>query len=139
MEALKPCPCGHASPSTYETDSPELAVRCPGCSFTAFISDWNNRPVEEALRAENAALKSTIAEAQSGKLTLSEVLIFEAGKRAEDQLRAELVAVQAHLAKLEVVRKVALRMMKESVGCMPSKKSVKLLYRALQATGDGEA
>jgi len=62
-DALKPCPfCGKAATNAGFTKIPDVAS-CLSCSTgTKLISDWNRRPLEDALRAENAAMKDLIAE-----------------------------------------------------------------------------
>ena len=67
MPELKKCPaCGHAGTRrTVEVDDhcscgmpfcrshEEDIVECDYCSFSAEYEDWQNRPTEDALRAEN--------------------------------------------------------------------------------------
>jgi len=68
-DELKPCQCGCNAPelmkATFYTEYP-FSVKCHVCKIEgkiyrtkeAAISVWNNRPLEDALRAENARLRA---------------------------------------------------------------------------------
>lgn len=60
MDELKPCPfCG--SNNGVVLDSPEY-VACMVCGFEGVaIEDYNRRPIEDALHAENERLRSALA------------------------------------------------------------------------------
>ena len=62
---LKPCPfCG----STQLVDGQDMAqVMCYHCVCQGWRKDWNNRPIEDALRAEVAALKAKIDAREGGE------------------------------------------------------------------------
>ncbi|MGE4267133.1 MAG: Lar family restriction alleviation protein [Deferribacterales bacterium] len=81
MSELKPCPfCG--GKLKIERNNNYWWVNCFKCSY---ISDYihteeqalelvNNRPVEDALATENAALKARLAELEEEKVQLNDII-----------------------------------------------------------------
>lgn len=68
MEELKPCPfCGEKA-VTIVDDGGNNPYYFPGCSNRCDMgmdeATWNARPIEDALRAENASLREQLEQAQ---------------------------------------------------------------------------
>lgn len=67
MEELKPCPfCGSEADTIRDVYNRRLA-KCPDVNCIAFngwtdAEGWNTRPIEDALRAENARAKLAVLE-----------------------------------------------------------------------------
>ena len=83
MSEFKPCPrCKEALRLSVQTqhefygpdESLYFFVLCSACGHSSYseytreeaIKDWNTRPIEDALRTENEALKAEIAELEEG-------------------------------------------------------------------------
>ena len=60
MSELRECPaCGSkAKRDDSLTQGVEGVARCTACSFAACLSDWNHRPKEDRLRAQNERLRT---------------------------------------------------------------------------------
>lgn len=64
-EELKPCPfCNYVPDPTWKT---EIDIYCEECGIRALGTEketaqeqWNNRPIEDALRAENERLRALL-------------------------------------------------------------------------------
>lgn len=78
MSELKPCQrCGKSRIEAYECNkesgSPYFFIHCNDCwnksdiysTLKEAVSAWNSRPLEDALNAENAALKEKVAEMEA--------------------------------------------------------------------------
>lgn len=71
----KPCPfCGNERVDTFATHTPHAYVHCQVCTGRSILSQWNTRPIEDALAARIAEL-----EAQVQRLTMD--LEYEQGER----------------------------------------------------------
>ncbi len=83
MTDLKPCPhCGGEA----VRDDWTLIVRCRDCNAQATRSAWNNRPAEDALRAERAAANKRVDDwREDNAVCLAKV----------DAIRAEMAGVRA--------------------------------------------
>jgi len=95
---LRECPfCGSANIELDAYAESYPVARCTCCDAKIEVrygkkiaaEAWNARPLEDALRVENARMKEQIAQAQKGPITLSEVLICEAHEKEIEGLRAE--------------------------------------------------
>lgn len=71
MSELKPCPfCGQEMGETINSDGNYCEHYCSFIDYSGTLNEegktkWNTRPVEDALSAENEALKAKVAELEA--------------------------------------------------------------------------
>ena len=73
MSELKPCPfCGSSKIKSHDYGNVELLYRCEDCGGEHFHSNWNTRPIEDALQARIAELEWNNSELtdENAELTL---------------------------------------------------------------------
>jgi len=116
MSELKPCPFGCTQPKItadnplspqpsikygviYEDDNRErkVTVRITASDSGCLKHFWNTRPIEDALRADNEALKARVAELEA---ELSEVI--KTAKIMHEKLAIEAVATKHAYELLEL-------------------------------------
>lgn len=101
-DSLKPCPwCGETATATGEFE-----VECDGCCVVVPVSGrfWNNRPAEDDLAAENAALRSERDEARASDA--ESMAMFRRVRDERDALRTEVAELRrlANYTEAEVER-----------------------------------
>lgn len=100
MSELKPCPfCGSEA-----TDEANYCACCnPDCEFVGWFflkEQWNTRPVEDALRAENEELKAKVAQLEE----YHKGAIHALNSRGEEyigRLQTDNASLKAKVAELE--------------------------------------
>lgn len=58
-EQLNPCPFCERPPVPTDIMQPAM-LSCTYCGCSAYRANWNNRPIEDKLRAEIAALRESM-------------------------------------------------------------------------------
>lgn len=93
MDELKPCPFCESSGDDIQEIMPELdpgRVFCFNCSADA--PDWNNRPIEDALRARVAELEDFTVRKDNRIAGLVELLDWNSARVAELEAALEKIA-----------------------------------------------
>ena len=94
-EELKPCPfCGSSKIKSHDYGNVELLYRCEDCGGEHFHSNWNTRPIEDALQARIAELEWNNSELtdENAELTLR---VTEMDQRIKE-LYADNEALREH-------------------------------------------
>jgi hypothetical protein len=139
---LNPCPfCGYDEPRAVE-EPDGWRVECPACSGSTYghedmdtaAAEWNDRPIEDALRAERDAALARVGTAERDRDTFRGAFLATKTERAA-ALRAEVARLRTLIAEAAA----DLPLHPEGAHLTPPEADAEAVRQALLAALRGEA